>query len=434
MSDPFSILGVIGVAAQIIQTTAQFGSDWKHAPSDARGFINELQALKTVLSETNTNILLDPDVQDAFRNRSSTLLSQLGPAARDTETQLMISACKAELDKLLQELKRRVQGRHLGWERLKGAFAAKSTHDAVERLHRQCQTLNALMSIDTMALGAGIYKEVKGTREDVVELRDDFREKMGDKRRKKILNWLTEVDYAPQQHDFTRRRQEGTGKWLLESKEFKTWIGTEKQTLFCPGIPGSGKTILTSIVIDHLQSQYLREPGVGIVYLYLNFRRQGDQNIEALLASLVKQLAQAQPSLPHGVSTLYEQHEKGKTRFSLDEISKTLQSMGGLFTKIFIVVDALDECQTADGCRGRLLSQIFDLQASCGAQFFATARFIPDIIKRFADAMSLEVRASDEDIHMFLEGQMVQLRPFVRRNQPLQEEIKTGIANAVDGM
>jgi hypothetical protein len=41
-------------------------------------------------------------------------------------------------------------------------------------------------------------------------------------------------------------------EWLLDSDEFQTCLDTDKQTLFCPGIPGAGKTILSSIVVDYL--------------------------------------------------------------------------------------------------------------------------------------------------------------------------------------
>src|SRR5947209_377555 len=67
-----------------------------------------------------------------------------------------------------------------------------------------------------------------------------------------VLNWLTPVEYGTQQSDFLRRRQAGTGQWLLKSTEYQTWLNSGKQTLFCPGIPGAGKTILTSIVVDDL--------------------------------------------------------------------------------------------------------------------------------------------------------------------------------------
>lgn len=42
-----------------------------------------------------------------------------------------------------------------------------------------------------------------------------------------ILNWLTLVDYSPQQSDYIRRRQAGSGQWLLDSEEFQRWYKTE---------------------------------------------------------------------------------------------------------------------------------------------------------------------------------------------------------------
>jgi hypothetical protein len=119
------------------------------------------------------------------------------------------------------------------------------------------------------------------------------------------LDWLTPINYGPQQSDFIGRRQAGTGQWLLDSAEFQAWLYTKKQTLFCPGIPGSGKTILTSIVVDYLYTKFRKDQDVGIAYLYCDFRRQHEQNPEELLASLLKQLIQEQSSPPNSVKILY---------------------------------------------------------------------------------------------------------------------------------
>lgn len=70
----------------------------------------------------------------------------------------------------------------------------------------------------------------------------------------KFLNWLTSVDYSSQQSDYLKRRQSGTGQWLLESRNFQNWLNSGKKTLFCPGIPGAGKTILSSVVADYVSS------------------------------------------------------------------------------------------------------------------------------------------------------------------------------------
>ena len=73
-----------------------------------------------------------------------------------------------------------------------------------------------------------------------------------DQERQAIIDWLSPVDYTSQQSDFIGRRQAGTGQWLFGSEEFQAWLNKNKLTLFCPGIPGAGKTMITSIVVNHL--------------------------------------------------------------------------------------------------------------------------------------------------------------------------------------
>ncbi|KAH7113480.1 hypothetical protein B0J13DRAFT_533856 [Dactylonectria estremocensis] len=247
-----------------------------------------------------------------------------------------------------------------------------------------------------------------------------------------ILEWLTPIDYAPQQSDFINRRQAGTGQWLLDSTEFQTWLQADEQTLFCPGIPGAGKTILMSIVVDELTTRFGNDESVGIAYLYCNFRRQDEQKAEELLASILKQLVQGQMSLPGSVKSLYDKHKDRRTRPLLDELSRTLQSIAGIYSKIFILIDALDEYQATDRKRG--LSEIFELQAKCRASVFATSRFIPEVTEKFNGRPSLEIRASEQDVRRYVAGHMSHLPSFVRRCPDLQEEIKTATVKAVDGM
>jgi hypothetical protein len=249
-----------------------------------------------------------------------------------------------------------------------------------------------------------------------------------------ILNWLTRIDYAPQQNDYIRRRQPGTGQWLLDSAEFQTWLYTSKQTLFCPGIPGAGKTILTSIVVNDLCNRFRNDMTVGIAYIYCSFRQQDEQKVEGLLASLLKELAQYQPSLPGIVKDLYDRHKDKRTRPSFDDISRALQSVASMYSRVFIIMDALDECQVSDGCRSRLLSEVFNLQTKAGVNVFATSRFIPEITEKFEGSTTLKIHARDEDIRSYLDGHMKTLPSFVRNDPDLQGEIQTKIVGAVEGM
>lgn len=252
-----------------------------------------------------------------------------------------------------------------------------------------------------------------------------------------ILNWITNIDYGPQQSDYFQRRQPGTGQWLLSSTEYLTWLNTDKQTLFCPGIPGAGKTILTSIVVDELNTHFHDNKSIGIAYLYCNFRRQDEQKAASLLASLLKQLSECQPSLPSSVKDLYDRHKTKRTRPSLDEISRSLQSVITIHSRVFIIVDALDECGESkygeiENHRARFLSEIFKLQDKCGANIFATSRFIPSITDHFGESPSLEIRASDEDVQRYVVDYISKSKLKVMKE--CDEEIKVGIKDIVEGM
>ncbi|KAI0405473.1 hypothetical protein F4802DRAFT_597301 [Xylaria palmicola] len=266
----------------------------------------------------------------------------------------------------------------------------------------------------------------------IAAIQPDLREHSVHSEQQLILDWITPIDYVTQQSDLINRRQAGTGKWLLDSAEFQAWTDNENQTLFCPGIPGAGKTILTSIVVDNLHTRFDDNPNVGVAHLYCNFRRAEDQTAEELLASLLKQLAQKQLSLPDCLLSLYERHKKNQKRLSLDNISSTFRSVAAMYSQVFIVIDALDECPAYSS--SRFLSAIVLLQATCTMNIFATSRLIPEIMERFKYAISLEIRASKQDICTDIDGHMLYLPSFVERNRELQEEIKNEIFNAVDGM
>ncbi|EGU71751.1 hypothetical protein FOXB_17740 [Fusarium oxysporum f. sp. conglutinans Fo5176] len=262
----------------------------------------------------------------------------------------------------------------------------------------------------------------------------DMRFRQLNKEHQAILDWLIPVDYGTQQSDYFGSRQKGTGQWLLESTEYRDWRVVNGKTLFCPGIPGAGKTIASSIIINDLHNKLSGNPSLGIGYIYCNFQRQKEQNINDLLASLHKQLSRSWRCLPESVKLLYDKHEKNGTRPLVEELSAALQSVVQSYEKVFIVIDALDECQTLDGCRGKLLSESFRLQSRFTVNFCATSRPISDITSIFKRASCLVIRATKDDVALYLEKHIGTLWSVVKSNAGIQGEIKTGISDAVDGM
>lgn len=249
----------------------------------------------------------------------------------------------------------------------------------------------------------------------------------------KLLKWISSTDFPSQLSDIISRRQEGTGQWFLESTEFNNWLSGREKTLFCPGIPGAGKTMISAIAVDHLHKT-TRDHSIGVAYVFCNYKVQKEQNTLSLLSAILKQLVQAQPAGAGAANTLYELHSARGTTASAEEILNTLKLTLKHFSTAYIVVDALDECSDEYNTPLRLLEKLRDLQNTEGIRLMVTSRFIPDIVGEFRSAPKLEVRASPQDVTKFVKGQIPRLNKCVQRDNELQLEIEEQLVKAVDGM
>ncbi|RYP67004.1 hypothetical protein DL771_007500 [Monosporascus sp. 5C6A] len=265
----------------------------------------------------------------------------------------------------------------------------------------------------------------------------ELREQRVNSERQIVLDWITPIDYTAQQNDHFSRRQAETGRWLLDSTEYQAWLKTEGQTLFCPGIPGAGKTILTSVVIEDVASRFRNDATVGIAYLYCNFRRRDKEKAKDLFANLLKQLSKGRTSLPDTVKTLYNDHRGKETRPSFEEVLRALQSVIALYLRVFIIVDALDEAPYEE--RDEFLAATFNLQQRTQARVnvFATSRpaVAPHFKEHFEEHMSKEVRAADNDVLTYINGRLSTVRrPRLSKYPDLQDAVRREVVNAADGM
>ena len=247
-----------------------------------------------------------------------------------------------------------------------------------------------------------------------------------------VIEWLSPTDFPAQQHDIISRRQEGTAQWFLDSVEFREWLQGPEKTLFCPGIPGAGKTMMAAIAIEHLCRT--AQADVGLAYLFCNYKSQVDQSVHGLLSALLKQLVQSRIDITAPVKHLYDHHSKQKSRPSLDEIFTALSTICSHHAGVYFVVDALDECSDQDGTRSRLVEKLRGLQAKTNVRLLFTSRFIPEVTEKFQSDPILEVRASEEDVKRFVAGQIPRLPKCIRRDDELALTVQSKIVQAVDGM
>ncbi|KAK2807304.1 hypothetical protein FQN50_005458 [Emmonsiellopsis sp. PD_5] len=218
-------------------------------------------------------------------------------------------------------------------------------------------------------------------------------------------------------------------QWLID---VNPKMSSKKQTLFCPGVPGSGKSIITSIAIQELTENLGHDGDIGIAYAYCDFQQR--YNDTDLLAILIKQLIQGQRSLPDNVQSLHRTHQTTQTRPSFDEMSTALQSIAALYLRVFIFIDALDEYQVSANSREKFLGAMFDLRDKHGANLFVTSRFVPDITEVFSASTWLPIGANNQDVEAYVEGRMQGVPSHPCSSEPLLDELKTVILDAARAM
>ncbi|RYP93508.1 hypothetical protein DL770_000392 [Monosporascus sp. CRB-9-2] len=403
-----SVTAIIQLSSEVVRNI----SGAVGAAKERKRLRNEVRACEFILQQLNDEI----NDADEGRTWSETIKALEGDNTPLNELWVTLTHVKAklepkgDLEKALTILKWPFDEQEV--ERIvsilghaKGLLELALTNDC-RKLAQEVEKNLDKNGMQLLQLTQATEKSSNENEKRLAELKDGIgglSQRQRDQERRSILNWLTPVDYAPQQNDFISRRQEGTDQWLLDSAEFQAWLETNNQTLFCPGIAGTGKTIMTAVVVDYLCTRFRNDASIGIAYLYCNFRRQHEQRTQDLLASLLKQLVQGQSSTPDTVKALYDRHKDEWTQSSLDEISKALHSVTAIYSRVFIIIDALDEC-AVDACRTRLLPEIFNLQGKTGANLFVTSRPTLETTEKFKESVSLTIRASNNDVGRYLDS------------------------------
>ncbi|KAJ7177596.1 hypothetical protein C8R46DRAFT_889097, partial [Mycena filopes] len=245
--------------------------------------------------------------------------------------------------------------------------------------------------------------------------------------RTQIIDWFSLINFFQQHADITSARQKGTGGWLLVHPHFQEWKEGLGRTLWCSGIPGAGKTVLASMVVDHLS----QSPTARTACIYLNHKETKVQTPANLLASIWRQLVIGGRDIS-AVRTLYEGHSEKKTTPSLVEIENIVQSEIGM-SKVYIVVDAVDEYP--EELRQILLPALAAMGPTCNLMMTSRPHITPS--SAFQNIKFLEIHADMDDIQAYVNMEINKsphLSKFVQKQPTLMGEIHARISGKVDGM
>ncbi|KAL8654594.1 MAG: hypothetical protein Q9210_001407 [Variospora velana] len=261
-------------------------------------------------------------------------------------------------------------------------------------------------------------------------LQDKYCAQADTKDPEKALAWLSPVNPARKHQDFSQDRQSGTGMWLFDLPEMGHWLESSDEALWIYGIPGAGKTTLSTLVVDEILTRK-RSALIGTAYFYIRHDNKDTHEPANVLGSLISQLASQNSDAMADIMDKYsQQYTRGLPALRDDELLDQVRNITQYFKETYIMIDGLDECGAVfDSTRKRLIDMVAGLHNGKGTNHILVfSRDERDIRDRFAlvpfDTVS--IAATSADIRLFAVA-------WLERLDIQSESLKTDVVDTLVG-
>ncbi|KAI0130061.1 ankyrin repeat-containing domain protein [Xylariales sp. AK1849] len=246
-----------------------------------------------------------------------------------------LQACIVVLQELDQQLEPLINSRLK--DKLKWPLEYSSTHHKLDVIKPQNSSLELMLSMYQARRLENQLKKPQTKREET-------------------LSWYKTSD--PEQNHWLskEKREPNTGAWVIADEQFRDWKKAKGELLWLHGIPGAGKTVLCSTIIDHMQECCAKPVQDSVlpnraVYFYFDFSDSVKQTLTSLLKSAISQLLSANPTASEAAEALYRAKKNDIEEPSIEELLDVLLSEVACTETTFFLIDALDECPREEGAK-----------------------------------------------------------------------------------
>ncbi|KAK4224314.1 ankyrin repeat-containing domain protein [Podospora fimiseda] len=436
MSDPLSVAsgvaGFLSLGLTVCKGLISYYESWKDADSEIKTTLDSIQDLDRILSLLESTLMKNDKVNEKARLQT---FQTLASCSRGIVT----------LEKKLQK----IQGHNSGsqWQRTLYPFK-KSTlaklQEIVDDLRGNLQLAVEVLGIDLslhhFASITGQLSALSVGVENVQSSLDMLKAYHDSEEMRSFYRWLSPLlsTFEERHHAVfgLTGRQDGTWEWLKGTKEFNSWLDGTEKVLWCPGLPGVGKTVLASSIINHLDKNIKRPNIIGVGFVYCDF---GNVllTVSNIIASLLRQFCMQMSAVPQQLLDLYKDKGLLGIQMNLREYTNALHKVVNQFSEVYLVVDGLDECPSreVDDVCGQLVEQLMALPSN--VHLLVTSRDLPNIQELFSNNLRLEIQASLQAIEGYLAERVdasTNLRRHIKRKPDLRERIIRSITQNAEGM
>ena len=426
--DPLSTSASIVTLIQLSSTVINYLSNVRNGPK-------ELQQLRSETSSVLSILIV-------FQNQAD----RMKPDASFSSTLRSLNVPRGPFEQIRTALERLnlILAPTEGWKKLgkvlKWPLEKEETHEILNTIERQKALFSLAQQNDHIALSRAMAAGIGTVHRGVDELSVRIKSlQLGD-RQKKICRWLSAPDPSSNYNKALRTRQGGTGEWFFKTDAYRDWLSKPGYLLWLHGIPGCGKTVLSSTIIQRTDDCYRSRSDLLILYFYFDFNDVEKQQHEKMLRSLIVQLFAQCMNIPPILESLYSSCTNGEHQPAYDSLLSTLHTMMRDFRDTYLVLDALDECSK----RKELLLCIEELAGwrDLNLHILTTSRRekdIEDSMKPLVDdqrRICIQSALVDGDIRIYIHSRLQVDRDLRRwRDRPeVQQEVEDTLMGKADGM
>ncbi|KAL2066161.1 hypothetical protein VTL71DRAFT_2232 [Oculimacula yallundae] len=236
-----------------------------------------------------------------------------------------------------------------------------------------------------------------------------------DGRKIAIKDWLSSDSSSMIQHRDLREIRNmlpQTTRWIFSQPQMQSWLKPSEytpDTFWLCGIPGAGKTVIFSSIIDEIGAIL---PQSQAVYFYCKNNDPLRSHFTDIIKSLISQILQLNPNC---LNFVYEKMLANSDRRATDA-SKLLEMLEQILSNhdsLYIGIDGLDECPEIER---KLLPSLFAVvsranDAHRNVQLLVTSRQEKDLEKSLKSAakLTLQEKNLETDIAAYISYKMSKL-------------------------